>query len=79
MADDRPTLVVHLVSGEGPLLFPLRPDHAEELGKRLHLCLEHGSVESVETAQNITVHLNFAQVAVAYLDPQRTGKPFGLR
>ncbi|EHK84216.1 hypothetical protein ACWGRK_02060 [Saccharomonospora azurea] len=79
MAEQKPALVLHLVSGGEPLLFTLHPDEVDELRSRLHLHLEHGSVQTVRTAEDRTVAVNFAHVAAAYLDDlHRQGKVFGL-
>lgn len=79
MADEKPALVLHLVNGGEPLLFALRPDDVPELRKQVRLHLEHGSVETVHTSEGRTVQINFAHVAVAYIDDlQRQGKVFGL-
>jgi hypothetical protein len=79
MADTRPALVLHLAAPTEPLLFALPPEDAEDLDKRLHLMLEHRSVEAIRTKEGSTVHVNFAQVAVAYIDDlQRKGRVFGL-
>lgn len=79
MADEKPALVLHLVSGGEPLLFTLRPEDVPELTKQLHLHLEHGSVQSIRTKEDIEIKVNFAHVAVAYIDDlQRKGKVFGL-
>ncbi|OQO90835.1 hypothetical protein [Saccharomonospora piscinae] len=80
MAEQKPALVLHLVSGGEPLIFTLRLDDVAELRKQLHLHLEHGSVETVYTSEDRAVQINFAHVAVAYIDDlQRQGKVFGLR
>ncbi|MGH3449365.1 MAG: hypothetical protein ACRDQW_01285 [Haloechinothrix sp.] len=79
MADEKPALVVHLDSGRDPLLFALRPEDRAELEKRLHLMLEHSSVETVHTKDNARVTINFGHVAVAYIDDlNRKGTVFGL-
>ncbi len=80
MAEDKPALVLHLVSGGDPLLFPLRAEDVDELGGQLHLHLEHGSIEKVHTTDGLTVNVNFAHVAAAYIDNlQRRGKVFGMQ
>ncbi|HVV12710.1 hypothetical protein [Amycolatopsis sp.] len=79
MADTKPALVLHLASPGEPLVFALRPEDADEVAKKLPLLLEHGSVESFETKEDSKVSVNFAHVAVAYVDDlQRKGKVFGL-
>ncbi|WP_019818643.1 hypothetical protein [Saccharomonospora saliphila] len=79
MAEEKPTLVLHLVNGAEPLLFPLRQEDVAEFTKRLHLHLEHGSVTTIHTTEGLAVTVNFAHVAVAYIDDlQRQGKVFGL-
>ena len=79
MADTKPALVLHLATGGEPLVFALSGDDADELAKKLHLLLEHGSVETVQTKDDAKVTVNFAHVAVAYLDDlQKRGKVFGL-
>ncbi|WP_236790080.1 hypothetical protein [Amycolatopsis sp. GM8] len=80
MADTKPALVLHLASGGEPLLFALPEEGLAELASRLPLWLEHGSTESVQTKEEFRISVNFAQVAVAYIDDlQRKGKVFGLR
>lgn len=80
MADTKPALILHLASGGEPLVFALTTEDAEELSSKLHLLLEHGSVEAVKTKENTKVVINFAHVAAAYVDDlQRSGKVFGLR
>ncbi|ASR33778.1 hypothetical protein BAY61_00885 [Prauserella marina] len=79
MADEKPALVLHLISGGEPLLFALDPETVPELEKQLHLHLDHGSVEPVTSREGTTILVNFAHVAVAYIDDlQRKGKVFGL-
>lgn len=79
MADEKPALVLHLTAGGDPLLFTLPAEEVELLQKRLPLWLDHGSVEQVPTTDGATVSVNFAHVAVAYVDDlQRKGKVFGL-
>jgi hypothetical protein len=79
MADEKPALVLHLATGGEPLLFALPPEDVDELEKKLRLLLEHGSVESVRTKDQSTITINFAHVAVAYIDDlQRKNKVFGL-
>ena len=79
MADTKPALMLHLVAGGEPLIFALRPDDVDELTKKLHLLVEHGSVETVHTLDDVQVNVNFAHVAVAYIDDiARRGKVFGL-
>jgi hypothetical protein len=80
MADTKPALVLHLATGGEPLVFTLSAEDAEELAKKLHLLLEHGSVETIQTKEDSKVTVNFAHVAVAYVeDLLRKGKAFGLR
>jgi hypothetical protein len=79
MAEEKPALVLHLATGGEPLLFALPPEDVDELEKKLRLLLEHGSVESVRTKDQSTITINFAHVAVAYIDDlQRKNKVFGL-
>lgn len=79
MADIKPALVLHLATGGEPLVFALNTEDAGELAGKLHLLLEHGSVEAVRTPEDTRVVINFAHVAAAYVDDlQRRGKVFGL-
>jgi len=79
MADTKPALVLHLPHAGEPLIFALREEDADEFAKKLHLLLEHGSVETVQTKEGSQVTVNFTHVAVAYIDDlQRKGKVFGL-
>lgn len=83
MADDKPALIIHLVTGGEPLLFQLPPEETQgnaELAKRLRWLLDHQSVETIHTKDGFDVNVNFAHVAAAYVDDlQRRGKTFGLR
>lgn len=79
MAEEKPALVLHLTAGGDPLLFTVAAEDVEKLQKRLPLWLDHGSVQQVETADGTTVSINFAHVAVAFVDDlQRKSKVFGL-
>ncbi|MCP2255564.1 hypothetical protein LY13_004342 [Prauserella aidingensis] len=80
MAETKPALVLHLVSGGEPLVFPLHADAVDEVTSQVNLYLDHGSVQSIRDADDRTVHVNFAHVAAAYVDDlQRSGKVFGMR
>lgn len=80
MADTKPALVLHLPNAVEPLIFALNDEDADEIAKKLHLLLEHGSVETIQTKEDTKVTVNFAHVAVAYVeDLQKKGKVFGLR
>ncbi|RZQ62035.1 hypothetical protein [Amycolatopsis suaedae] len=80
MSDTKPVLVLHLAAAHEPLFFALNEDDVDELDKKLHLMLDHRSVEAVTTKEGATVHINFSHVAVAYIDDlQRRSKVFGLR
>lgn len=80
MPDTKPALVLHLISGGDPLVFTLPPEDAAELDRNLHLLVEHGSVETVPTRDGEKMVVNFAHVAVAYIeDLMQKGKHFGLR
>lgn len=80
MTETKPALVLHLAAGGEPLVFALAEDGAEQLASKLPLLLEHGSTESVPTKEEFRISVNFAHVAVAYIDDlQRKGKVFGLR
>ncbi|GAB3575714.1 hypothetical protein GCM10027445_38580 [Amycolatopsis endophytica] len=71
--------MLHLATGGEPLLFALPPEDVDELTKDLHLHLERGSVRTVQTKDGARVTVNFAHVAVAYVDDlQRKNKVFGL-
>lgn len=79
MADKKPALVVHLATGGEPLVFALTDEVAEDLEVRLPALLQHGKAESVRTKEGSRVNVNFAHVAVAYVDDlQRRGKVFGM-
>jgi hypothetical protein len=80
MADTKPALVLRLATGGEPLVFTLPTEEADELEKKLHLLLEHGSVETIQTKEDSKVTVNFAHVAIASVeDLLRKGKTFGLR
>ena len=79
MPDTKPALVLHLATGGEPLIFALPGEDVDELAKKLHILLEHGSVETIQTKEDPKVTVNFAHVAVAYIDDlQKKGKVFGL-
>jgi hypothetical protein len=79
MADTKPALVLHLATGGEPLVFPLNGKDAADLASKLHLLLEHGAVEAVQTKEDTKIVVNFAHVVAAYVeDLQRRGKVFGL-
>lgn len=79
MAETKPALVLHLATGGEPLVFALPEEGVEDLAAKLPLLLEHGSTESVQTKEESRISVNFAHVAVAYVDDlQRKGKVFGL-
>ncbi|WP_116049007.1 hypothetical protein [Amycolatopsis palatopharyngis] len=76
---ERPALVLHLAAGGETLMFALPPDDYEELEQELRTLLVKGTVRAVHTKDGATVAINFANVAVAYIDDlQRKGKVFGL-
>lgn len=80
MADTKPALVLHLVSGGEPLVFPLHADVVDDVTKQLNLFLDHGSVQSIRDPDDRILQINFVHVAAAYIDDlQRSGKVFGLR
>ncbi|SFB01840.1 hypothetical protein SAMN05216266_103311 [Amycolatopsis marina] len=83
MADEkrpeRPALVLHLAAGGDTLTFALPPDDYHDLEQDLRNLLVKGAVRAVRTKDGASVAINFANVAVAYIDDlQRTGKVFGL-
>lgn len=79
MAEEKPALVLHMTAGGEPLLFALSTEQRTELAKRLPVLLDHGSIETVHTKDGAAVTVNFAHVAIAYIDDlQRKGKVFGL-
>jgi hypothetical protein len=79
MAEKKLALVVHLATGGEPLVFALTDEVAEDLEVRLPALLQHGKTESVRTKEDSRVNVNFAHVAVAYVDDlQRRGKVFGM-
>ncbi|OZM73239.1 hypothetical protein CFN78_10255 [Amycolatopsis antarctica] len=76
---EKPALVLHLAAGGEPLLFALPADAAADLGTRLTQLVKNNAVETITTREGSTVAINFAHVAVAYLDDlNRKGKVFGL-
>lgn len=75
---DQPTLVLHRSGGGEPLLFNVNADERAELERKLPLLLDHGSVETVRTAEDVLVSIHFGQIAVAYIDAPRKGKTFGI-
>lgn len=76
---DKPALVLHLRSGSDPLLFALSIEEYEALEAKLPQLVGGGGVETLHTKNGATVTVNFAQVAVAYIDDlQRSSKVFGL-
>lgn len=80
MSDEKPTLVLHLTAGGSPVLFPIQAEDRGEVERNLPLWLDHGSVHSVRTADGATISVNFAHVALAFIDDaHRVGAPFGIR
>lgn len=76
---DKPALVLHLRSGSEPLLFALSTQEYESLTAKLPQLVNGGEVETLHTKNGSNVTVNFAHVAVAYLDDlQRGSKVFGL-
>ncbi|WP_020668849.1 hypothetical protein [Amycolatopsis nigrescens] len=79
MPDTKPALVLHLATGGEPLLFALPPEDAEKLEAKISDLLADKTITSVKTKEGSTVTINFAHVAVAYVDDlQRKGRVFGL-
>ncbi|TVT35671.1 hypothetical protein ORV05_31745 [Amycolatopsis cynarae] len=80
MPETKPALVLHLISGGDPLVFTVPPEDSAELERNLHLLVEHGSVETIRTKDGEKMVVNFAHVAVAYIeDLMQKGQHFGLR
>lgn len=78
-APTKPALVVHLSAGGEPLLFALDPAHTTDVEKSLPQYLRSGTIESVHTKDGAAVTINFAHVAVAYVDDlHRKNRVFGL-
>lgn len=79
MADKKPALVLHLIAGGEPLLFAVSDEDATKLQEKLPEFVKNGAIESVQTVDSSLVTINFAHVAVAYIDDlQRKGRVFGL-
>ncbi|WP_158888553.1 hypothetical protein [Amycolatopsis anabasis] len=79
MADTKPALILHLAAGGEPLVFALPTEEETDLESKLAKFLKAGSVETFRTKEGAEVTVNFAQVAVAYVDDlQRKSKVFGL-
>lgn len=76
---DKPALVLHLVSGNEPLLFALDEQDYTALKPQLAQLVQERDVHTIHTKDGSSVTVNFAHVAVAYLDDlQRKNKVFGL-
>ncbi|GAB3503988.1 hypothetical protein [Amycolatopsis cihanbeyliensis] len=79
MADEKLALVLHLTAGGEPLLFSLETEEAQRLEPKLAQLVKHNAVEPVRTRDGMTVTVNFAHVAVTYVDDmQRKGTVFGM-
>ena len=77
---EKPALVLHLVSGHEPLLFALGDQDYASLEPKLAQMVQERDVQTIRTKNGSSVTVNFAHVAVAYLDDlQRNNKVFGLR
>jgi hypothetical protein len=79
MADQKPALVLHLAAGGEPLLFAVTDEDATKFEEKLPELVKTSAIESVQTKDGSKVTINFAHVAVAYIDDlQRKGRVFGL-
>lgn len=76
---EKPALVLHLVSGNEPLLFALDHQDYASLEPKLAQMVQERTVQTIRTKDGSSVTVNFSHVAVAYLDDlQRKNKVFGL-
>ncbi|SFQ44253.1 hypothetical protein SAMN05421810_107202 [Amycolatopsis arida] len=76
---EKPALVVHLAGGGEPLLFALPPGDAEELYGKVASLLTDQAMATLRTRDGQAFSVNFAHVAVAYVDDQqRKGSVFGI-
>ncbi|WP_216212994.1 hypothetical protein [Amycolatopsis aidingensis] len=79
MADEKLALVLHPTAGGEPLMFSLDAEEAHRLEPKLPQLVKHSAVESVRTRDGMTVTVNFAHIAVTYVDDlQRKGVTFGM-
>lgn len=78
MSDQKPALVLHLVAGGEPLLFGLPAEDGADVAARLPQLTQSGAVESIKTRDESRVTINFAHVAVAYVDDLARKGKFGV-
>lgn len=78
MPDTKPVLVLHLAVGGEPLSFGLPTDSSDEFADRLPQLAKTGTVESVSTKNGGQVTVNFAHVAVAYVEDRNRKGTFGV-
>lgn len=68
MSVPRKALVLHLASGNDPLLVAVPAETADELATSLPEKIRQAEVESITTANGSTIAINFAHVLAAHVD-----------
>ena len=68
MSEPKRALVLHLASGNEPLLVAVPPAAIEELTASLPELIRKGQVETIATANGSSIAVNFAHVLAAHVD-----------
>jgi hypothetical protein len=68
MSDPKRALVLHLASGNEPLLVSVPHDSVDALVASLPELIRKGQVETIATANGSSIAVNFAHVLAAHVD-----------
>jgi hypothetical protein len=68
VSEPRKALVLHLASGNEPLLVAVPTDAAETLAASLPDRIRRADVETITTANGSSIAVNFAHVLAAHVD-----------
>jgi hypothetical protein len=68
MSEPKRALVLHLASGNEPLLVAVPPAAVDELIASLPELIRKGQVETIGTANGSSIAVNFAHVLAAHVD-----------
>jgi hypothetical protein len=68
MSEPKRALVLHLASGNEPLLVSVPSDSVDDLVASLPDLIRKGQVESIGTANGSSIAVNFAHVLAAHVD-----------
>jgi hypothetical protein len=68
MSNPKRALVLHLSSGNEPLLVSVPDDSVDQLVTSLPELIKKGQVESIGTANGSSIAVNFAHVLAAHVD-----------